>query len=69
MNQGCLNLVFFTSNQDRKSKNMVMKTKVFYIQKKKNFAPRESAYSYYHQHINNFLKCVSDNYHNSSRQV
>ena len=35
MNQGCPNLVFFTSNQVRKSKNTVMKTKVFYMKKKK----------------------------------
>lgn len=62
MNQGCPNLVFFTSNQVRKSKITLMKTKVFYIKKKKkNFAPRESAYSYYHQHINNVSKRISDN--------
>lgn len=35
MNQGCPNLVFFTSNQVRKSKITLMKTKVFYIKKKK----------------------------------
>ena len=55
MNQGYPNLVFFTSNQVRKSKNMVMETNIKKLKKKKkNFAPRESAYSYYHQHINNF---------------
>lgn len=74
MNQRCHNLGFFTFNQVRKSKNMVMKTKGFYIKKKKenknkNFAPRVSVYCDHHQHINNFLKCISDNYRNNSKQV
>ena len=35
MNQGYPNLVFFTSNQVRKSKNMVMETNIKKLKKKK----------------------------------
>ena len=39
MNQGYPNLVFFTSNQVRKSKNMVMETNIKKLKKKKTLLP------------------------------